>query len=140
MDHYGLLRTKVAVKTVMVHRCRMTEETQMKIRLPKALKDQIEASALESNRSLNAEIVSRLQNSYPDVAWEAENRQRRAMKQSVVSAPAFLESEIETLRDQIRVEAMERKRLEERLARLESAGAPDLYHIETRLYALERKL
>ncbi|WHA40175.1 Arc family DNA-binding protein [Agrobacterium larrymoorei] len=97
----------------------MTEETQMKIRLPKALKAQIEASALEGNRSLNAEIVSRLQNSYPEVSWEAENRQRRAMKQSAVKAPASVENEIETLRDQIRVEAMERKRLEERLIRLE---------------------
>lgn len=101
MDHYGLGRSSVAVNTVMVHRFAMTEETQMKIRLPKALKDQIEASALESNRSLNAEIVSRLQKSYPDVAWEAENRQRRAMKQSAGNAPASLENEIETLRDQI---------------------------------------
>ena len=123
----------------MVHRFAMTEETQMKIRLPKALKDQIEASALEGNRSLNAEIVSRLQNSYPDIAWETENRQRRAMKQSSVSSTASVENEIETLRDQIRVEAMERKRLEERLARVEKAAVPDLHHIEERLYALERK-
>lgn len=119
MDHYGLYLCGVAVNTIMVHRFVMTEETQMKIRLPKALKAQIEASALEGNRSLNAEIVSRLQNSYPEVSWEAENRQRRAMKQSAVKAPASVENEIETLRDQIRVEAMERKRLEERLIRLE---------------------
>lgn len=119
MDHYGLLWADVAVNTIMVHRFTMTEETQMKIRLPKALKDQIEASAIEGNRSLNAEIVSRLQNTYPDVAWENENRQRRAMKQAAVIAPAFLENEIETLRGQIRTEAMERRLLEQRVFQLE---------------------
>ncbi|WP_320199875.1 Arc family DNA-binding protein [Agrobacterium sp. rho-13.3] len=109
----------------------MTEETQMKIRLPKTLKEQIEASALEGNRSLNAEIVSRLQNSYPDVAWEAENRQRRAMKQTVLAGPTFIEREIETLRAQLRVEEGERVRVREEVAALISALEARIELLET---------
>lgn len=40
------------------------EDPQMKIRLPADLKDQIEASAKEVGRSMNAEIVARLQESF----------------------------------------------------------------------------
>lgn len=40
------------------------EDPQMKIRLPADLKDQIEASAKESGRSMNAEIVARLEGSF----------------------------------------------------------------------------
>lgn len=39
---------------------------QMKLRLPGALKQLIEEAALEENRSLNGEIVSRLEASFPD--------------------------------------------------------------------------
>lgn len=42
------------------------EDPQMKIRLPSDLKDQIEASAKAAGRSMNAEIVARLQASFPD--------------------------------------------------------------------------
>jgi len=40
------------------------DDPQMKIRLPEALKTQIEESAAEAGRSLNAEIVERLTRSY----------------------------------------------------------------------------
>jgi hypothetical protein len=39
------------------------EDPQMKIRLPAGLKDRIEFSAKENNRSMNAEIISMLQGS-----------------------------------------------------------------------------
>ncbi|MBB2775722.1 UNVERIFIED_ORG: hypothetical protein HNP28_001010 [Comamonas terrigena] len=39
------------------------EDPQMKIRLPADLKDQIEAAAKDSGRSMNAEIVARLEES-----------------------------------------------------------------------------
>lgn len=48
----------------MVYHVRMSrEDPQMKIRLPADLKDQIEAIAKQSGRSMNAEIVARLQES-----------------------------------------------------------------------------
>jgi hypothetical protein len=42
----------------------MNDDTQMKIRLPRLLKAQIEEAASGWNRSLNAEIVLRLQQSF----------------------------------------------------------------------------
>lgn len=42
----------------------MTEDAQMKIRLPAALKEQIEEAARQGKRSLNGEIVSRLEFSF----------------------------------------------------------------------------
>lgn len=42
----------------------MTDDTQMKIRLPKVLKERIDTAARISNRSLNGEIVSRLVESF----------------------------------------------------------------------------
>lgn len=40
------------------------EDPQMKVRLPADLKDQVEAAAKTNNRSMNAEIVARLQASF----------------------------------------------------------------------------
>ena len=40
------------------------EDSQFKLRLPAALREQIELAAQESKRSLNAEIVARLEESY----------------------------------------------------------------------------
>ncbi len=98
------------------------------VRLPDGMREQISEAAASNKRSMTAEIVARL-------AWSFEQAHPAVGHGASIDA----QSEIETLRDQIRVEAMERKRLEERLVRLENAGAPDLYHIETRLYALEAK-
>lgn len=51
----------------MVYHPRMSrEDPQMKIRLPADLKDQIEAASKQSGRSMNAEIVVRLQGSFSD--------------------------------------------------------------------------
>lgn len=44
------------------------EDPQMKIRLPADLKDQIEAVAKQSGRSMNAEIVARLEGSFDATA------------------------------------------------------------------------
>ena len=96
------------------------------LRLPGGMRDRIAAVAERNNRSTNAEIVARLERSL-----DLENEAAGAPRSSI-------EGEIETLRDQIRVEAMERKRLEERLVLVEKAGSPDLYHIEMRLLRLER--
>lgn len=49
----------------MVYHLHMSrEDPQMKIRLPADLKDQIEAASKNSGRSMNAEIVARLQESF----------------------------------------------------------------------------
>jgi Arc-like DNA binding domain len=67
----------------MVHKATMNEDAQMKIRLPKVLKDQIEEAARESNRSLNGEIISRLEASFTEaLSTTAGTFARRAMKQS----------------------------------------------------------
>ncbi|MCP8894321.1 Arc family DNA-binding protein [Shinella daejeonensis] len=42
----------------------MTEDAQMKIRLPRVLKERIEAAATAANRSWNGEIVQRLEASF----------------------------------------------------------------------------
>lgn len=42
----------------------MTEDAQMKIRLPRELKERIETAATAANRSWNGEIVSRLEWSF----------------------------------------------------------------------------
>lgn len=55
----------------MVYHLRMSrEDPQMKIRLPADLKEQIEAASKNSGRSMNAEIVARLQHSFslPDLS------------------------------------------------------------------------
>lgn len=51
----------------------MTDDAQMKIRLPRDLKERIEAAAVAANRSWNGEIVSRLESSFlspPDKTLE----------------------------------------------------------------------
>lgn len=49
----------------MVYHAHMSrEDPQMKIRLPAELKDQIEAASKELGRSMNMEIVARLQRSF----------------------------------------------------------------------------
>jgi len=56
----------------VVYHLRMSrEDPQMKIRLPADLKDQIETAAKDSGRSMNAEIVARLERSFKVFA-EAE--------------------------------------------------------------------
>lgn len=47
--------------TVVYHRLMSREDPQMKIRLSADLKDQIEAASKQSGRSMNAEIVARLE-------------------------------------------------------------------------------
>ena len=57
----------------------MTEDAQMKIRLPAALKEQIEEAARKAKRSLNGEIVSRLEFSFAagavvqETGWDVEH-------------------------------------------------------------------
>lgn len=59
MNHFGFI-----VNTIMVHHnIDMTNhnEAQMKLRLPPDMRDKIAALAKENNRSMNAEIIARLQ-------------------------------------------------------------------------------
>jgi hypothetical protein len=46
-------------------------DAQFKLRLPAALRAQVEQAAKQARRSLNAEIVLRLEASYPKVNKEA---------------------------------------------------------------------
>lgn len=55
----------IDVKTTVVHDCGMSrEDPQFKLRMPAQLRDQAEQSAKASGRSLNAEIVTRLEASF----------------------------------------------------------------------------
>lgn len=49
----------------------MAEDPQMKIRLPRQLKAQIEAASSESNRTQNGEIVARLERTFIEDAERA---------------------------------------------------------------------
>lgn len=61
INHGGL----IAVNTTVVHYCPMSrDDPQFKLRLPPALKAQIDQAAAENRRSLNAEIVARLEESF----------------------------------------------------------------------------
>lgn len=61
IDHRG----PIVNTTVIHHYSGMTrEDPQMKLRLPPDLKDRLTEAAAANNRSLNAEVVSRLQESF----------------------------------------------------------------------------
>jgi hypothetical protein len=66
-------------------------DPQVNIRMPPELKERLEASSAESNRSLNGEIIARLERSYEQPSGETveigeksldeiEARMKRAMK------------------------------------------------------------
>ena len=58
------------------------DSAQYKLRLPAELKQQIEASAKDANRSMNADIVARLQDSF--------NNESRDILRSVHALEAVL--------------------------------------------------
>lgn len=64
MHHGDPLQAVPPWITVVYHAPMSREDPQMKIRLPADLKDQIDAAAKQSGRSMNAEIVARLENSF----------------------------------------------------------------------------
>ena len=72
-------------------------DAQMKIRLPNAIKLRLEASANSSGRSLNSEVVLRLEKSF--AADDDRDLQLDALKQE-------LQSEIKDLRDELRHQGM----------------------------------
>lgn len=53
-------------------------DPQFKLRMPAALRGQVEQSAKAARRSLNAEIVSRLQSSFGQVAPSTQEQERSA--------------------------------------------------------------
>jgi len=64
VDHPNIVRSRVDVKPTVDHNRGMTrEDPPLRIRLPEALKAKVQALAAENHRSMNAEIVSRLEGS-----------------------------------------------------------------------------
>lgn len=62
------------------------DDPQMKIRLPEALKTLVEASAKDFGRSLNAEIVHRLEQSFnPQPGQPFDMKQYLQLKQDILS-------------------------------------------------------
>lgn len=51
---------------------------QFKLRMPPALRSQIEQSAFAARRSLNAEIITRLESSFSQVSPDTNKQERSA--------------------------------------------------------------
>jgi hypothetical protein len=92
----------------MVHSREMAQPTQtdpqFKLRLPADLKDQIQASALSNNRSMNSEIVARLEGSfeesYTDATFELFRRQRIESDKEIFELRKSMGEVLELLRNQ----------------------------------------
>lgn len=82
------------------------DDPQMKIRLPIELKVQIEDAAKESSRSLNSEIVHRLQTSFDPPSTTLDVIHQKGMNKAVLEAlqsyllPA-MRAELEATREQL---------------------------------------
>jgi len=61
MVHRAALRVKRNVRQMCVM---ARDDPHFRLRIPEALKDQVEVSAKANNRSMNAEIISRLERSF----------------------------------------------------------------------------
>ena len=123
------------------------EDPQMKIRLPAELKAQIETAAKDGNRTLNAEIVARLQASFnhvgqatsvppsgtqgSDQIWQDEIRQQLT-KLSLENRLTALQTQEATLRLEISSAASQVKDLQLRGATDEDVK--DLHHALAVMY------
>jgi len=123
------------------------EDPQMKIRLPAELKAQIETAAKDGNRTLNAEIVARLQASFNHVGqatsippsgtqggdqiWQDEIRQQLT-KLSLENRLTALQTQEATLRLEISRAASQVKDLQLRGATDEDVK--DLHHALAEMY------
>jgi len=75
----------IAVKTTVVHTLAMSREApQFKLRMPDELKQVIEESAKENGRSMNAEIVSRLEQSQDAPRLHLTDQQARAIAAEIL--------------------------------------------------------
>ncbi len=85
--------------TTVVHYCCMSEDAQLKIRLPLALKEVIEAAARAENRSMNGEIIAKLEAAYGVPTSSADGVVRRAMKTPGDAWMTDLEQRVKALED-----------------------------------------
>ena len=92
------------------------EDHQMKIRIPDELKSRIEESAAKSGRSLNAEVVFRLERAYSEIEPEFKHAEQRF-------AEALLMQRHDSLLNQWRIERTRLEALRDRLDRLIRAEA-----------------
>lgn len=83
------------------------EDHQMKIRLPEELKARIDASASEAGRSLNAEIVARLEQSY-----------RGGQSAEAKFEKALLQQRLDSMRSRYAAERIHVDRLADKVDRL----------------------
>lgn len=103
----------------------------MKIRLSSTLRAQIEAAAEANNRTLNSEIVTRLEASFRDDAEVGDARSKLAAERLLRGPGNDLEKRVDEL--QAQVEA-----LQGAVRNLTITG--DTYHLETRVRALEGRI
>ena len=73
------------------------EDSQFKLRLPASLREQIEQAAKESKRSLNAEIVARLENSAQALLPVGEVLSAKKAKEIASAARKNLAAEVRAL-------------------------------------------
>ncbi|MBJ2151571.1 Arc family DNA-binding protein [Paracoccus sp. IB05] len=78
----------------------MSEDTQVKIRLPLALKEVIEAAAKAQNRSMTGEIIAKLEEAFGMASSTAPGVVRRAMKSG---GPAVSEGRLDDVEKRLKV-------------------------------------
>lgn len=143
-DHFGPLVSR----TTLVHHIGMADETsptQFKLRLPGLLKEQLEAAAAENGRSVTAEIVQRLEDSFPDVETTLlQNRRDELIRikmeiEHTKARLAHLRARLVTITgDRDPIAAVQARDLEEQLAvfrMLEDESLRSLAMLEERLKA-----
>lgn len=77
------------------------DDPQLKIRLPGDLKERIETAASDNNRTMNAEIVARLQESFDDTLKFEHGVLEDAVAEMVPAMNGLL-AEVKALRAQLR--------------------------------------
>ncbi len=97
VDHENIARPRVDVKPTVDHNGGMTrEDPPLRIRLPEALKAKVKALAAENHRSMNAEIVSRLE-------WSIAQGDMVLVREPPSAPPTpSLEEEVASLKTQLR--------------------------------------
>lgn len=103
---------------MVYHLLMSREDPQMKIRLPADLKDQIEAASKNSGRSMNAEIVARLEASFHLYGSGAASMQLIGEHQSQPTADDIADKVVERISRQKQLVVLDSftKDLEQRVA------------------------
>ena len=94
INHIWCIRNEVVCNLILVHYRGMADEAQLKVRLLRSLKAKVDAAAFESRRTLNAEIVARLERTFVE-----DDERAKAVEQTEVAVKPDRIAVIETRLD-----------------------------------------